>query len=72
MKKSRFTNEQIAFALKQAESGVPIEEVCRKLGVIGENSQFRAIAPSVNWLIEYGEARDLQYRPRLSVHQAKV
>ena len=33
MKKSRFTNEQIAFALQQAESGVPVEEVCRKLGV---------------------------------------
>ena len=33
MKRSRFTNEQIAFALKQAMSGTPIEEVCRKLGV---------------------------------------
>ena len=33
MKKSRFTNEQIAFALKQAESGTPVEVVCRKLGV---------------------------------------
>lgn len=33
MKKSRFTNEQIAFALKQAEMGTPIEEVCRKIGV---------------------------------------
>ena len=33
MKKSRFTNEQIAFALKQVESGTPIEEVCRKIGV---------------------------------------
>ena len=33
MKKSRVTNEQIAFALKQAESGTPVEEVCRKLGV---------------------------------------
>ena len=33
MKKSRFTNGQIAFALRQAESGTPIEEVCRKLGV---------------------------------------
>ena len=33
MKKSRFTNEQIAFALKQAETGTPIEEVCRKIGV---------------------------------------
>ncbi|MAT71337.1 MAG: hypothetical protein CMJ58_17645 [Planctomycetaceae bacterium] len=33
MKKSRFTDQQIAFVLKQADSGVPVEEVCRKLGV---------------------------------------
>lgn len=33
MKKSRFTEEQIAFALRQSESGTPLEEICRKLGV---------------------------------------
>ena len=33
MKKSRFTNEQIAFALKQAETGTPVTEICRKMGV---------------------------------------
>lgn len=33
MKTSRFTEEQIAFALKQNELGVPVEEVCRKMGV---------------------------------------
>ena len=33
MKKSKFTDQQIAFALKQAETGTPIEEVCRKLGI---------------------------------------
>ncbi|WP_417339047.1 IS3 family transposase [Halomonas kashgarensis] len=33
MKKSRFTEEQIAFALKQAELGTPVAEVCRKLGI---------------------------------------
>ena len=33
MKKSRFTNEQIAFALRQAESGTAVEEVCRKLNI---------------------------------------
>ena len=33
MKKSKFTDQQIAFALKQAESGTPVEEVCRKLGI---------------------------------------
>jgi putative transposase len=32
MKKSKFTDQQIAFALKQAESGTAVEEVCRKLG----------------------------------------
>ncbi|WP_348270965.1 transposase [Methylobacterium sp. ARG-1] len=29
MKKSRFTEEQIAFALKQAETGTPVAEVLR-------------------------------------------
>jgi putative transposase len=33
MKKSKFTEEQIAFALHQAETGVSVEEVCRKVGV---------------------------------------
>ena len=33
MKKSRFTEEQIAFALKQAETGTAIEEVCRKMAI---------------------------------------
>lgn len=33
MKKSRYTEEQIAFALKQAEVGVSVEEVCRKMGI---------------------------------------
>ena len=33
MKKSKFTEEQIAFALKQAETGTSVEEVCRKIGI---------------------------------------
>ena len=33
MKKSKFTEGQIVFALKQAETGVPVGEVCRKLGI---------------------------------------
>ncbi len=33
MKKSKFTDQQIAFALKQAETGTPIEEVCRRRGI---------------------------------------
>jgi putative transposase len=33
MKKSKFTEAQIVFALKQNESGVSVGEVCRKLGI---------------------------------------
>ena len=33
MKKSKFTEAQIVFALQQAESGVTVAEVCRKLGI---------------------------------------
>ena len=33
MKKSRFTEEQIAYALRQAESGTAVADVCRQLGV---------------------------------------
>ncbi|MGV7204000.1 IS3 family transposase [Xanthomonas citri] len=33
MKKSRFTEEQIAYALKQAELGMAVGEICRKMGI---------------------------------------
>ncbi len=33
MKKSRYTEEQIAYALKQAETGTPVEEVLRRMGM---------------------------------------
>lgn len=46
MKKSRFTEEQIAFALKQAEHGAPVAEVTRKMGV-SEQTFYR-------WKKKYG------------------
>lgn len=33
MKQSRFSEQQIAFVLKQAEDGTSVEEVCRKAGI---------------------------------------
>jgi putative transposase len=32
MKHSKFSEVQIAYALRQAESGTPVGEVCRQLG----------------------------------------
>ena len=46
VKKSRFTEEQIAYALKQAELGMAVAEICRKLGV--------AEATFYNWKKKYG------------------
>ncbi|GAB3330006.1 hypothetical protein GCM10027299_34220 [Larkinella ripae] len=33
MKKTKFTEAQIVFAFRQANTGVPVAEVCRKMGV---------------------------------------
>lgn len=46
MKKSKFTEKQIAFALRQAESGTTVGEVCRKMGI--------SEATFYNWKKKYG------------------
>jgi len=33
MKRSRFSEQQIAFIVRQAEEGTTVEEVCRKAGI---------------------------------------
>ena len=46
MKKTRYTEEQIAFALKQAETGNRVEKVCRKMGI--------SEATFYNWKKKFG------------------
>ena len=46
MKISKFTEEQIAFALKQADTGTPVKEVIRKMGIT-EQTFYR-------WKKKYG------------------
>ena len=33
MKRSKFTEEQIALALRQADTGTRVQEICRQLGI---------------------------------------
>ncbi len=40
MKRKRFSEGQIAFALREADSGTTIEEICRKMG-ISEPTSYR-------------------------------
>ena len=40
MKRKRYTEEQIAFALRQAESGTPVAEIVRKMGIT-EQTYYR-------------------------------
>jgi len=46
MKKSKFTESQIVFALHQAETGVKVAEVCRKMGI--------SEATFYNWKKKFG------------------
>jgi putative transposase len=46
MKKSKFSEQQIAFILKQAEDGTTVEEVCRKAGI--------SIQTYYRWRSKYG------------------
>jgi putative transposase len=46
MKKSRFSEQQIAFVLRQAEEGTAAAEVCRKPGISG--------ASFYNWRKKHG------------------
>jgi hypothetical protein len=56
MRKSRYTDQQIALALRQAEAGAPVAEICRKYGISEQTfyrwkKKFGQMAPG-------GRARD--------------
>ena len=66
MRKSKFTEQQIIGALKQAEKGVPAKEICREL-VIARATFYR-------WQGKYGgmEASDLKRLKELEAENRKL
>ena len=51
MKKSKFTDEQIAFALQHDEAGTSVSEIARKLGITEQTfywwkKRYGGLAPS--------------------------
>jgi putative transposase len=54
MKRSRFTEEQILFALKQGDAGQPVADVCRPMG-ISEATYYK-------WKKRYGNLGLLEIR----------
>lgn len=66
MRKTKFTESQILTVLKQAESGLPVNDVCRQIGV--------SPATFYKWRAKYGglDASELSRMRELEDENAKL
>lgn len=66
MRQSKFTESQILAALKQAESGLPVNDMCRQIGV--------SPATFYKWRAKYGglDASELSRMRELEEENAKL
>ena len=75
MKRSKFSEEQVAYALRQVEAGTPVGDVCRQLGVSEATfyawkkkyahlgvSELRHLAPMFHGDTLYGSTEVLSVR----------
>jgi putative transposase len=64
--KKRFTESQIVAAIKKQESGVPVKEICREIGI--------SDATFYNWKAKYGgmEASDVSRLRELERENAEL
>jgi putative transposase len=67
MRKSRFSEQQIAFILRQAEEGTTVEEVCRKAGISVQTyyrwrSKYGGLMPSEMKRLKQLEEENLRLR----------
>jgi putative transposase len=66
MKRSRYTDEQIAYALRQADAGTVVSDVCRQMGI--------SEAPFYIWKKKYANlgATELRELRQLREENAKL
>lgn len=67
MRRSRVSEQQIAFVLRQAEEGTTVEEVCRKAGISVQTyyrwrSKYGGLMPSEMKLLKQLEEENLRLR----------
>ena len=64
--KKRFTESQIVSAIKKQESGIPVKEICREIGI--------SDATFYNWKAKYGgmEASDVSRLRELERENAEL
>jgi transposase-like protein len=77
MGKKHFTEEQIAFALRQAESGTSVAEIIRKLGISEQTfyrwkKRFAGLSTStLNRLVRAGEIKCIRL-DRITLYPMEV
>ena len=66
MKRSKFSEQKIVEVLKQAEAGVPVKELCRKIGISDQTFY--------NWKAKYGglSVSELKRLRELEAENAKL
>jgi putative transposase len=77
MKRSRFSEQQIAFILHQAEEGVAVEDVCRKAGISMQTyyrwrKKYGGLMPSEMKLLEEENVRLKRLVADLSLDKAML
>ena len=51
MKKSKFTEAQIVFVMKQSDNGVAVSDICCKMGI--SEAMLRVSRLAINWTVLY-------------------
>lgn len=64
--KKRFSESQIVAAIKKQESGIPVKDICREIGI--------SDATFYNWKAKYGdmEASDVKRMKELEAENAQL